>query len=628
MCLHVGAIAAADPSDRVSWFYKLTVSSLHSQTQSTMSSSLDPADVPPAQSSRSIRRARSANGPSFGVRFRDIWVDDDSSRPRRRAAWDDAAPGTEEQVVLPPAPCQRQDTEEQELLKALEDSRRGFEQAHPHVQSPIRRAQPRKAPKGVLRNKGETHMPNATQPATKPDTNTPLTRNSMPRSFSLPTLFKKETDSAHTRKRWDDPSHPQTRNLQCSLQKPKRKTSNTKPDAPDSTASLTSPVPTPTNRIESCSEASSIDDDQDEEELSITSEGLAPSPLTRRVVMPHASMPHIPSRVPSLIDDDDQKDSQYDQQTKIIEEHVKKWNGSFNTDTMMQQYYYNDGHHGHSDSILGLRFPMSPPSSQRVRHSSPNAVKNSFSKTRWRSQPHMKPHTKTPFPKRNAEPTNGCTGIPAPPRRMASPKASKARRKSRSAPHLQPIHPRKASLKSSTSSFTRTDISGELTNPTDETLSLSSKQGSRKLSPLQRVYTVATDVDLKWAQESVDMVRQRRADAQTYTEPLKMSSEIGSSREPCYYYLDELDAKSNTEYDNDDKQLALVMYPESVGECFEQLVTASHEVSPDDFWRRYFWRCSEKRVWKSLRDAVRNQHCLEEMEQPGADNSSSSSSSR
>ena len=81
----------------------------------------------------------------------------------------------------------------------------------------------------------------------------------------------------------------------------------------------------------------------------------------------------------------------------------------------------------------------------------------------------------------------------------------------------------------------------------------------------------------------------------------------------CYYVHDCSSTEGDDEatqqklqledHDEDDEALALVMYADSVGRYYEELVATSRssKVSSDDFWRRYFFRCSEKRILKTLR---------------------------
>ena len=55
-----------------------------------------------------------------------------------------------------------------------------------------------------------------------------------------------------------------------------------------------------------------------------------------------------------------------------------------------------------------------------------------------------------------------------------------------------------------------------------------------------------------------------------------------------------------TEHDALDRQLALAMYPDSVGQAFDKLVLKEETVTAEDFWIRYFWRCCEKRIFQKL----------------------------
>ena len=109
------------------------------------------------------------------------------------------------------------------------------------------------------------------------------------------------------------------------------------------------------------------------------------------------------------------------------------------------------------------------------------------------------------------------------------------------------------------------------------------------------------------ARKSVSIARQRRSDWKTYTDTLTPpSSKISGRREskqvteeitgPCYYYLSSTNRYAR--FDTEDQQLALALYPDSVGQSYEALVP--RKTSDSEFWERYFFRCSEKAIFQAL----------------------------
>jgi BSD domain len=112
------------------------------------------------------------------------------------------------------------------------------------------------------------------------------------------------------------------------------------------------------------------------------------------------------------------------------------------------------------------------------------------------------------------------------------------------------------------------------------------------------------------ARRSVMIARQRRSEWKTYTESLlpptgkspgngerKQLTDEGSA--PCYYYLASKISRRKFSFDADDQNLALALYPDSVGQSYDALVP--RKASDADFWERYFFRCSEKAIYQALR---------------------------
>ena len=49
----------------------------------------------------------------------------------------------------------------------------------------------------------------------------------------------------------------------------------------------------------------------------------------------------------------------------------------------------------------------------------------------------------------------------------------------------------------------------------------------------------------------------------------------------------------------DEAQIALALYPDSLARFYLDLVPA--QVTSEEFWKRYFWRCDELRILRNLR---------------------------
>ena len=98
------------------------------------------------------------------------------------------------------------------------------------------------------------------------------------------------------------------------------------------------------------------------------------------------------------------------------------------------------------------------------------------------------------------------------------------------------------------------------------------------------------------AVKSVVRADRRRHSVETYTKPLDPSA-ITESEEPRDFSL----FMSNFDFSmqEDDIQIALAKYPDSVGVHYKTLVPET--VSPQDFWLRYFYLCDEKRILRGLR---------------------------
>ena len=117
------------------------------------------------------------------------------------------------------------------------------------------------------------------------------------------------------------------------------------------------------------------------------------------------------------------------------------------------------------------------------------------------------------------------------------------------------------------------------------------------------------------ATKCVELVRRRRADIQTYTDPLdpleisssqrKRASEERRGHQQQQSRPESLQQQHLQQVDDIDRHLALAMYPETVGEYFQTLVLSTpQQVEVDEFWRRYFWRCSEKRVLEEMMASI------------------------
>lgn len=114
------------------------------------------------------------------------------------------------------------------------------------------------------------------------------------------------------------------------------------------------------------------------------------------------------------------------------------------------------------------------------------------------------------------------------------------------------------------------------------------------------------------ARKSVLTARQRRSDMRTYTDSLHTSvakspghakrQQATEENGPCYHYEEFSDR--NYMFDSEDQQLALALYPDSVGQLHDVLVPK--KTTDTDFWERYFFRCSEKAIFQELQRQQEN----------------------
>ena len=98
------------------------------------------------------------------------------------------------------------------------------------------------------------------------------------------------------------------------------------------------------------------------------------------------------------------------------------------------------------------------------------------------------------------------------------------------------------------------------------------------------------------ATKSVVRANRRRNAIETYTEVLDLDAQATSEdAQEFHRFIGEF----NYTKLEDGIQITLAMYPDSVGRHFQTLVPA--KVAPEEFWRRYFYRCDEKRILNELR---------------------------
>ncbi len=519
------------------------------------------ADGPPPhpKQKRQLRKASSAYGATLGVRFRGVWCDDDPNNPTRRSPCEAAPASQPSQVVLPPSPFHRHLEQSQDVLMPLEMPPKG--------DTP---------PKGVLRNKGEmqaskmikyplankiSFQQNRVRTVTVPIP--PLANLAVTRSTSLPTLLKKETDSAHTRKRWDDPTQPQIRNNLLPLQMPRRKACF---GEETNGSSLSREPLSPVKPTDSLSEDSSLDEG-DAGDTSIL----------------HGSDR---KRLSLLEVEDNREQQQQEFKTTIQKNHSIKGNRQASICNLSVQSFYNGGH---SESALEWRRP----SYLEILHRSDSDDMRSCLEQDLSSD-------SSPSQQRSEE-GNSVVAPPTPPRRVVSP----------------------VTCKKSSESVNVLSI-GDSIFEAEDALNLPSKKYSHELtqhisSAMTTTDTIssATQTMLALAKTSADIARRRRSDLRTYTEPLERPTtstvdgkvDVQSMTSDIGFYHDICDLKSIFSVgDEYDRLIVLALYPESVGRCFEILALSKSAVSAEEFWRRYFWRCSEKRILKAL--AEKKNHTL------------------
>lgn len=90
----------------------------------------------------------------------------------------------------------------------------------------------------------------------------------------------------------------------------------------------------------------------------------------------------------------------------------------------------------------------------------------------------------------------------------------------------------------------------------------------------------------------------RRNLVDTYTKPL-LTSLMEDDPVEIRTYLNNFD--ETLESLHDDIGIALEMYADTVGFRYKELVVTKQQVMHVDFWRRYFYKCDEKKILKDLR---------------------------
>jgi hypothetical protein len=98
------------------------------------------------------------------------------------------------------------------------------------------------------------------------------------------------------------------------------------------------------------------------------------------------------------------------------------------------------------------------------------------------------------------------------------------------------------------------------------------------------------------AVKSVVRANRRRNAVETYTQTLNLAT-LSSSEDDqeLKRFMNDFDYSKM----EDDVQISLAKYPDSVAQHFKNLVPA--KVSEEAFWNRYFYRCDEKRILREMR---------------------------
>lgn len=573
-------------------------------------------DSPPKDPRKTglLRKVKSTSS----VRFRGV------SASNQRSAWGDSEgqqlnKGGRNDIMsmmaaMPPSPCQRQLTDEDNLFLALEESRKDHEimlqQRRPqHLSSPT--------PKGVLRNKGETNMAsilrryspttdndaelsspkpsstNNTSPYLSPhqrasprspveDTTPKIpSRSSVHRSSSMPLSFRKESNATHTRKRWDDGVGTTG---SSSLETTRRRGTTASSSNSTSLVVPTSVLPKIPRRKQS---REMIGQQQQDQIVYPTATAAARRSSVRSDesgdsnesdVTPLMSGSHrrpVPVS-PHLVSD---RRHPLQQQHRAMQEETSSTYSSERSDATPRM---SGSRPLYSPSPLSQRLP----SISQARSSLLEEAAEDEEQYMQVQHSLEQANTKRGMLQRNKSMKEDTT-FPrfklAPSLVMTPPSRSLAR--FRSSP---------ADVRRSAAAAAAGRATEGLPQPPQ-----------RRISPVPVPSKVAVVVPLSakltkaLAKKSISLARQRRSDWRTYTEPLQCPhSQEREDEEPCRYYHSSRTAYTPLKYDADDEQLALALYPDSVGQSFDALVP--RKILKVDFWERYFFRCVEKPIFQAL----------------------------